>query len=94
MASSSDREQGANKETRLYAEHKAGKEYLASFKTASFSGFPRHYAEESEIQAGRDYSTWILSASDCDRFMRALLNTPSPEEGARVSFFRHKKGSR
>ncbi len=94
MASSDDREQVTGKEARLYAEHSARNEYLASFKNASVSGFPRRYAEEAEIQAKRDYSTWILSSSDCDLFMRALLNTPAPDTGSRVSSHRYKKGMR
>lgn len=94
MASSSDREDITNKETGLYAEHRAGNEYLASFKNASVSGFPQRYAEEAEIQARRDYSTWILSASDCDLFMRALLNTPASDEGARGSSHHYRKETR
>jgi hypothetical protein len=89
-----DREHEGNRETRLYAEHKASNDYLTSLRNASLTGFPIRYAEEAAIHSRQDYSTWILSSADSDLFMRSLLDTPSRHAGSRVSSHRHKRNAR
>lgn len=91
MAISSNHEHRENKDSRLYADHRARKTYLNSLKNASITGFPTRSAEEIAIQSGRDYSTWILSAADCDLFMHSLLNTPKFDPRSRASFHRRRR---
>jgi hypothetical protein len=94
MAAFGNRYRSEVRDFQLYADHRTRRKYATSFENASTMDFPSPYAEEAAIQSGRDYSTWILSAADCDLFMHALLNTPRGGPGSRISAHRHKRRNR
>lgn len=91
MAVSGNREEAEGRDLELYSKHRAQREYFSSLENASIAGFPTRYAEEAAIRSGQDYSTWILSAADCDLFMHSLLRTPRSDSRSRVAAHRHKR---